>query len=163
MNKSLLNPRSFEDVPLELMPKLLELIQLELGYNGFGEEITKRTVKKIAEKKSTINLNNVYETIHQWPAFPSLFSRGPGKDCLTKTGKLKTKRGKRAAKVLDEDEDFLPKGVRKTKRRRWRWMPEEQRWGRSEPDPVAPSRSSSRATNAVSYADVENSEDESDM
>ena len=150
LNKDLYNCQSFEDVPLELMPKLLELIQLEIGYNGYGKEITKRTVKK-----STINrLNNVYETIHQWPAFPSLFIRGPGKDCLTKTGKLKTKRGKRVAKVLDEDEAFPPpEGCRK-KRRRW-WM--------SSPEPVKPSRSSSRATNAVSYADVENSEDESDM
>ena len=148
LNKDLHNSQSFDDIPLELMPNLLELIQLEIGYNGYGMEIGNRKIK------STINsLNKIYETIHQWPAFPSLFSRGPGKDCLTKTGKLKTKRGKRVAKALDEDEDFLPKGVRK-KRRRW-WMPS--------PEPVKPSRSSSRATNAVSYADVENSEDESDM
>ena len=76
LNKDLYDPRSFEDIPLELMPNLLELIQLEIGYNGYGMEIGKRN------SKSTINrLNNVYETINQWPAFPSLFSRGPGKDC----------------------------------------------------------------------------------
>jgi len=74
---------------------------------------------------------------------------------------LKTKRGKRVAKALDEDEDFLPKGVQK-KRPRLLWTV-QQGWHMPEPDPVAPSRSSSRATNAVSYADVENSEDESDM
>jgi len=34
MNKDIYDPRSFDDIPLELMPKLLELIQLEMGYNG---------------------------------------------------------------------------------------------------------------------------------
>ena len=31
---------SFDDVPLELMPRLLELVQQELGYNGFGKDVT---------------------------------------------------------------------------------------------------------------------------
>jgi len=159
LNKDLFDPRSFDDIPLELMPNILDLVQKEIGYNGYGKEITRKNLK---EKESTINrLNNIYETIHQWPAFPSLFARGPGKGCLTKTGKLKRKREKIKPKLTDEDEDFVPNGFRKTKRKRWQRDPVQQRW-RYMPDPgPAPSRSSSRSTATVSYADVENSEDES--
>ena len=152
LNKDLYNPRMFDDVPLELMPKLLEIVQQEMGCNGFGEGIVKSV-----KKRNTINrLSNIYEAIHQWPAFPSLFDRGPGKGSLTKTGKLKRKRemgNKKVAKVVDEDEDFVPNGFRKTKKRYW-WMPS--------PEPVKPSRSSSRVTNiaSISYADAENSEGE---
>lgn len=142
------DPRVFDNVFLELMPRLLELVKLEIGCNGYGEGIVKNV-----RKKNTINrLSNIYEAIHQLPAFPSLFMRGPGKDLLTKAGKLKRKREKtKRVKVNDEDEDFLPKGVRKKRRR----------WGMQEPEPVPPSRSSSRLTAAVLYADVENSDDES--
>jgi len=58
-------------------------------------------------------------------------------------------------KVADEDEDFVPNGFRKTKMRRYWWM--------SSPEPVKPSRSSSRLRDIanISYADAENSEDES--
>jgi len=164
LNKDLYNPRVFEDVPLELMPKLLQLVQQEIGCNGYGEGIVKSV-----KKRNTINrLSNIYEAIHQWPAFPSLFDRGPGKGCLTKTGKLKRKREMSTKKkVADEDEDFVPNGFRKTKKRkrRWQWQEQEARWRfmAPEPEPVKPSRSSSRVTNiaSISYADAENSEDES--
>lgn len=158
MNKELYDPRTFDDIPLELMPRVLELIQLEIGCNGYGEGITKVITKKRSSKEGD-HLSKLYDAIHQWPAFPSLFSRGPGKGCLTKTGKLKRKREKRVSKVTDED--WEPSGARKTKRRRWRWDYEENRWYQPEPEPLPPSRSSSRSTAAVSYADVENSEDES--
>ena len=96
MNKELYNPRTFDDIPLELMPLLLELVQQEMGCKGFGEEIVNSV-----RKRNTINrLNNVYEAIHQWPSFPSLFMRGPGK--------LKRKRNKRKLRVADEDEDWTP-------------------------------------------------------
>lgn len=138
------DPRVFDNVSLELMPRLLELIQLEIGCNGYGEGIAKSV-----RKRNTINrLSNIYEAIHQWPAFPSLFMRGPGKDSLTKTGKLKRKREKtkRVPKVADEDEDWSPAGARKKKRR--------QIGSNS-------GRSRRNTTTAISYADVENSEDES--
>jgi len=141
LNKDLYDPRFFDDVPLELMHKLLELVQQEIGCKGYGKGIVKSV-----KKRSKINrLSNLYEAIHQWPAFPSLFSRGPGK---------KKRKSKRKPKVADEEEDFVPSGFPKTKKRP-RWMPS--------PEPVKPSRSSSRATNIIriSYADVENSDDES--
>ena len=153
--KDLYDPRSFEDVSLEIMPKVLELVQLEIGYNGYGKEITRKNLK---EKDSRINrLNNVYETIHQWPAFPSLFARGPGKGSLTKTGKLKRKREKRVSKVADEDEDWAPSGARQRKKRSV-----VQSSGSSSSIVVGSGRSRrSSAATSISYADVENSEDES--
>jgi len=161
LNKDLYDARSFDDVPLELMPKLLELVQQEIGCHGYGEGIVKSV-----KKRNTINrLSNIYEAIHQWPSFPSLFMRGPGKASLTKTGKLKKKQDiVKRKRVADEDEDFVPSGFRKTKKpRRWRWNPEKQRYCKPSPEPVKPSRSSSRVTNiaSISYADAENSEDES--
>jgi len=155
--KDLYDPRSFEDVSLEIMPKVLELVQLEIGYNGYGKEITRKNLK---EKDSRINrLNNVYETIHQWPAFPSLFARGPGKGSLTKTGKLKRKREKRAPKVTDEDEDWAPSGARQRKKR----SVQSSSSNNSSSSIVVGSGRSRRSSagTSISYADVENSEDES--
>lgn len=95
LNKELYNPRIFDDVPLELMPKLLELVQQEVGCKGFGNGIVDSV-----KKRNTINrLNRLYETIHQWPSFPLLFSRGPGKK--------KRKSAKRKRKA-DDEEDWTP-------------------------------------------------------
>ena len=157
MNKELYDPKMFDDIPLEIMHKVLELVQLEIGCNDYGKGIVKSV-----KKRNTINrLSNIYETIHQWPDFPSLFSRGPGKGSITKKGKLKRKFDdiKRVPKLADEDEDFVPNGFRKTRRKRWQRTEEGLRYI-AEPAP-APSRSSSRSTAAISYADVENSDDES--
>ena len=49
-NKDLFHPRSFDEVPLELMPRLLELVQLEVGYGEFGNGITQRSTKKKMKK-----------------------------------------------------------------------------------------------------------------
>jgi len=160
-NKELINNRMFDNVPLELMPRALELVQQEIGCHGYGEGIVKSV-----KKRNTINrLSNLYELISQWPDFHLLFSRGPGKASLTKTGKLKKKQDMvKKRKVADEDEDFVPNGFRKAnKRPRWHWDQEKRRYVRKEPTPVKPSRSSSRVTNiaSISYADAENSEDES--
>ena len=62
-NKDLFHPRSFDDVPLELMPRLLELIQLEVGYGEFGNGITERSVKK---KKSPHTLRRLYQVVTEW-------------------------------------------------------------------------------------------------
>jgi len=72
LNKDLYDPRMFEDVPLELMPKLLEVIQQEIGCHGFGEGIVKSV-----KKRNTINrLSNIYEAIHR--GRPSLHSSTEG-------------------------------------------------------------------------------------
>ena len=62
-NKDLFHPRSFDDVPLELMPRLLELVQLEVGYGEFGNGITERSTKK---KKSPHTLRRLYQVVTEW-------------------------------------------------------------------------------------------------
>ena len=161
-NKELINNRMFDDVPLELMPRVLELVQQEIGCHGYGEGIVESV-----KKRNTINrLSNLYELISLLPDFHLLFARGPGKGSLTKTGKLKKKQDivVKRKRVADEDEDFVPNGIPKAKKRKT-WRRTEEGWRFVEPEPVAvaPSRSSSRLTNItnISYADAENSEDES--
>jgi len=97
-----------------------------------------------------------------------LIQRGPGKGSLTSTGKLKTKRDKtkRVLKVADEDEDWTPNGAPKKKKRRnrWRAAPSQQQSsnsGGAGSSNESNSRSKRSTRNTVSYADVENSEDES--
>ena len=93
-----------------------------------------------------------------------LIQRGPGKGSLTSSGKLKTKRDKtkRVLKVADEDEDWTPNGAPKKKKRRNRWRaPSQQSSGASSSTESSNSRSKRSTRNTVSYADVENSEDES--
>jgi len=63
MNTDLFHPRSFDDVPLELMPRLLELVQLEVGYGEFGNGITERSTKK---KKSPNTLRCLYQAVTEW-------------------------------------------------------------------------------------------------
>ena len=115
MNKDLYNPRYFEEVPLELMPKLFELVQQEIGCNNFGKGITGSM-----KKENTINrLNKVYETIKQWPSFPELFSRGAGK--LPKKKKATTLKRKRRVfgdeDADDDDEDWNPNNRRGSKKK----------------------------------------------
>ena len=134
LNKELYNPRSFDDIPLELMPKLLELCQQEIGCKGFGEGIVKSV-----RKRNTINrLSNLYEAIHQWPDFPSLFARGPGK---------KRRKAKRKLKAADEEEDWARK--------------QKKNSGEPSSNVVVGSGRSRRSVSTVSYADAENSEDKS--
>ena len=60
----LFDPRSFDDVPLELMPRLLELVQQELGYNGFGTDVTYTRRRNSYNKDPT--LRRLYEVFTSW-------------------------------------------------------------------------------------------------
>jgi hypothetical protein len=44
VNTDLYNPRSFDNVPLEMMPYLLECLQQDIGYNGFGKDIAPKNM-----------------------------------------------------------------------------------------------------------------------
>ena len=77
INKELFNPRDFDDVPLELMPRLLELAQQELGYNGFGKGIVEKTRKRRPSNEDP-TLERLYKVVHGWN-IPLLVERGPGK------------------------------------------------------------------------------------
>ena len=61
-NKDLFHPRSFDEVPLELMPRLLELVQQEIGFNGFGKGV----FDKVRKMKSTRELRRLYQVVTEW-------------------------------------------------------------------------------------------------
>ena len=65
------NARDFQHVPLELMPRLLELVQQQMGYGKYGREVWKAPVRA---KGSNPRLTRVYEVIHGWSMVPSLFA-----------------------------------------------------------------------------------------
>ena len=139
MNKDLFDPRSFDDVPLELIPRLLELIQQEVGYKGFGKGVFERT-NKHRKGGNDPTLGRVFQTIHEWPSLPLLFVRG--------AGKLKKKR-QRKRKVADEDEDWAPKNrvLAKT--------------AKSSANVANKLRGKRVKKKVASYADVEDEEDDS--
>ena len=61
-NKDLFHPRSFDDIPLELMPRLLELVQQEVGYGGFGKGV----FDYVRKMKSTRELRRLYQVVTEW-------------------------------------------------------------------------------------------------
>jgi hypothetical protein len=61
-NKDLFHPRSFDDIPLELIPRLLELVQQEIGFNGFGKGV----FDKVRKMKSTRELRRLYQVVTEW-------------------------------------------------------------------------------------------------
>ena len=84
LDEDLYNMRDFDDVPLELMPRLIEMIQLEIGYNGFGEGVVRNTNKnrgawddlvKARSSRAGIRLDRLYEILRGWNT-QLLFERG---------------------------------------------------------------------------------------
>jgi hypothetical protein len=65
INKDLFNPRTFDDVPLELMPYLLEIVQQDVGYRGFGKGVVKSTNKHRANGLDP-TLNRLYAVVTGW-------------------------------------------------------------------------------------------------
>ena len=149
MNTDLYNPRSFDSIPLELMPRLLEMLQQRIGYDGFGKDIAPKSMPNMSEVKSNTNygtwnpltkkmekgpskdaesLSRLYEVITTWQSLPQLFARGPGvmkvkeakaKENKKKKSKPRKKRRKFGDESDDEDEAWIPKGARKTGQRKW--------------------------------------------
>jgi len=108
-NPNLFNPRGFDDVPLELMPRLLEIAQQDLGHDGFGEEICgKRTRYGHPWYGRDPALSRIYEVMMGWNT-PLLFVRGPGelprkKKQQSKVLDSKMSVKKRKRKASDDDE-----------------------------------------------------------
>ena len=151
VNKDLYNPRSFDKVPLELMPCLLEMLQQGIGYNGFGKDIApKRMLGKKSDRKyrrwnpltrkpettpskNDVSLSRLYEVITSWQGLPQLFSRGPGVMKVSskaevnkkKKSKPRKKRRKFGDESDDEDEAWIPKGART--RGQWKWNPQTRK------------------------------------
>ena len=59
----LFDPRSFDDVPLELMPRLLEIAQQELGFKGYGKGVVKR---KSRGKTIDPTLRRIFQVFTEW-------------------------------------------------------------------------------------------------
>ena len=70
-NKELFDPRNFHDVPLELMPRLLEIAQQEFGYNGFGKGIASY-MHTYNRWSKDLTLRRIYEVVQGWNT-PLLF------------------------------------------------------------------------------------------
>jgi hypothetical protein len=116
-NPNLFNPRGFDDVPLELMPRLLEIAQQDLGHDGFGEEIRgKRTMYDLVMYDGRDpTLGRIYEVMMGWNT-PLLFVRGPGELPRKKKQQRKVldskvskkKKRKRMASDDDDDDEWKP-------------------------------------------------------
>eukprot|EP00579_Thalassiosira_antarctica_P010765 CAMPEP_0201919014 /NCGR_PEP_ID=MMETSP0903-20130614/8023_1 /ASSEMBLY_ACC=CAM_ASM_000552 /TAXON_ID=420261 /ORGANISM="Thalassiosira antarctica, Strain CCMP982" /LENGTH=638 /DNA_ID=CAMNT_0048455445 /DNA_START=393 /DNA_END=2309 /DNA_ORIENTATION=+ len=118
-NQDLFDPRSFDDLPLELIPYLLEIVQKEIGYSGFGTGVVDSTRK---HRKGGFNptLRRIHEVLTGWNIH-LLFNRGAGelpkqrKKAKTSKTEPKRKRSKRKFGDGDDaDDEWIPAGGRKT-------------------------------------------------
>ncbi|KAL9188009.1 hypothetical protein ACHAXT_006387 [Thalassiosira profunda] len=134
VNKSLFDPGSFSNLPLELMPRLLHLIQLELGVNGCGKVLGWKAGRKDRSKREwdrdtydytdipDPTLSQIYQVITAWQSLPLLFVNGAGelpkKKKVVKETKSKKKKARKRRRFGDEDdvddEPYIPTGARKT-------------------------------------------------
>ncbi|KAL9178590.1 hypothetical protein ACHAXT_001928 [Thalassiosira profunda] len=138
VNKDLYDPLSFNDVPLELMPYLITLVQQEIGCNSFGRELVATTKKDrghsvwVPSNDPTLpwwsgtrkhicdpTLSNIYEVIMGWQSLPLLFVNGAGelpKKAAKQAAKKKSRKRRRkfGEEEDDDDEPYIPKGARKT-------------------------------------------------
>ena len=134
VNKDLYNPRSFDNVPLEMMPYLLEMLQQRIGYSGFGKVIAPdmdmdnkfyshwrreswNPLSREWEKKSSKeieSLSRVYEMIMSSQNLPLLFARGAGdfdfksserKSTKTEKANSKEKKKPRKRSKFGDEED----------------------------------------------------------
>eukprot|EP00574_Skeletonema_japonicum_P001287 CAMPEP_0201741184 /NCGR_PEP_ID=MMETSP0593-20130828/46684_1 /ASSEMBLY_ACC=CAM_ASM_000672 /TAXON_ID=267983 /ORGANISM="Skeletonema japonicum, Strain CCMP2506" /LENGTH=750 /DNA_ID=CAMNT_0048235513 /DNA_START=170 /DNA_END=2419 /DNA_ORIENTATION=- len=138
VNSDLYNPRSFDSIPLELMPSLLEMLQQRIGYNNFGKEIAPKTMPNMGVSKSysshgtwnpltrkrekeaskdVESLSRLYEVITSWQSLPQLYARGPGVSKVSMGKSKSTSKPRKRRKFGDESDDgddaWIPKGARK--------------------------------------------------
>ena len=131
-NRGLFNPFSFDNIPLELMPRLLELIQQQVTHSEDSIVIKHKTTNNEIERwmqsewdsesgcriLTRSSLNRIFETITAWNT-PLLFARGAGEIKTTKRThqirrKKLTKRRRKFGDDEDEDDEpWIPSGARK--------------------------------------------------
>ena len=157
VNTDLYNPRTFDSIPLELMPCLLEMLQQRIGYDGFGKDIAPESMPNLDATKSYSNygtwnplirkrergpskdiksLSRLYEVIISWQGLPQLFARGPGvmkvkeANANSKSKKKKSKPRKKRRKFGDESDDEDEAWIPKGARKTGQWKrdPKTDKW-----------------------------------
>ncbi|EJK58206.1 hypothetical protein THAOC_21690 [Thalassiosira oceanica] len=144
VGKKLFNIRAIDHVPLEIMPKLFEMLHQRIGHNGFGEGITNLTegvwdplfqssARHLDEAGmgSRLGLNRIYSVVRGWN-IQLLFERGSGvtkvkmeeevkaeaAQSLKQKKKPKRKRRRRHDDDDDsDDEDWKPSAGLKPKKK----------------------------------------------
>ena len=150
--KDLIDSQKLDQLPLELMPYLLEFVHQEFGYNGYGKEVMPSEMPSYLEKRKTGHywnglkrryvkvqtdprLSRLYDVIVASQSLPLLFARGPGEALKKVVQKKKNgksnkprKRRKFGDEADDDDEAWIPKGVKRNSgkwTRDWRTGVEE--------------------------------------
>lgn len=150
-----------DELPLELLPRLLEFVQHEFGYNGYGKEVMPSEMPSHLEKGKTSywngltrnyvrdpkdeRLSRLYNVIVASQSLPLLFARGPGEvtsvsvkkkkvaQAEVKAKKSKPRKRRKFGDDDDDDEAWLPKGA-KTTRGKWK-----RNWRTGEEEYILPS------------------------
>ncbi len=157
VNKELYSPKSFDKVPLEMMPYLLEMLQQRIGFNDFGKEVAPGmnmdaesrsycdrtygrwnplTRKREKVRKDDVSLSRIYEVIMSWQSLPQLFFRGPGElpestnvvdEEAEKKSKPKPRKRRKFGDAGDDDDEAW---IPKGARKRGRWErnSETEKW-----------------------------------
>ena len=129
-NTDLFDTNAFQDIPLELMPRVLELVQQDVSCYKENVQLVKKEPKKqknrgyyrvgpTADPDSA--LNRIHSIVSTWNS-PLLFTRGSGvlKAKKKATGKVNRRKRRKFGDADDsDDEPYIPKGARK--RRKWVW------------------------------------------
>eukprot|EP00984_Skeletonema_dohrnii_P031584 scaffold24220_cov75-Skeletonema_dohrnii-CCMP3373.AAC.2 len=111
VKRDLYESSNFKDLPLEVMPYLLEMLQQRLSPTDFPRSLKTRG--------DATTLNRLYVSIKTWQTLPLLFARGPGKRKKKAAKKRPQKRRKFGDTEGDDDEAWIPKGAR-TSGKSWR-------------------------------------------
>jgi hypothetical protein len=138
--KCLYDPSSYDRVPLELMPRLFELVQQEIKYDKHNMELVSKGTKNSWNQSEwdreahvrtypNSSLNRLYEVIKAWNT-PLLFARGAGElkaknrtaATKTKVKPIPRKRRRFGDEDDDDDEPWVPKGART--KGKWEWNSE---------------------------------------
>ena len=126
VGKKLFKIRAIDHVPLEIMPKLFEMLHQRIGYNGFGEGITKlaegrwdplfhysSSQLERAGVGPRLSLDRIYSIVRGWN-IQLLFERGSGvmkvkmeKEVKAEAARTlkQTKQSKRKRRSRHDDDD----------------------------------------------------------
>ncbi|EJK62557.1 hypothetical protein THAOC_16825 [Thalassiosira oceanica] len=136
--EGLYNVRDFDSVPLELIPKLLELIQLDIGYYGFGKDIVEYETDKKYGKGSDMRINRLYDFV-TGSNIQLLFERGSGLRRVRAfdPDNSKKRRRRKFGEERDDsdDENFKPPPGLGQKHGRYRYDSELGRYRYTSPSP----------------------------